>query len=272
MFGRIHYMEIVQLFQSAASTAERLEHVADQALALYYLGMAWSAGGVYTNARQVLEIARTLALRRSAHRILALIMHQLGVNESEYGNYSAAREYYHQALAYFIKNDVKDKNPVQPNYVQSAHALKPEDQHVISAILHSLGYIEQMKGNYPAARKYFGEALVLQRELNNKQGVARILHNLGLIEQMNGDYPIARRCYEESLDIKRELNYKDGIAATLNNLAIIEYKEGNYLAALLHLEESCSIYEQLGFLHELENSRKSLKEVRAKEQKQSQND
>ncbi|MBI4670647.1 MAG: FAD-dependent oxidoreductase [Chloroflexi bacterium] len=143
LFGHVQYLEIVRLFQRAVNTAKRLENVQDQALALYYLGRAWSYGGEFANARQALETSRAFALRANARSTLAATLYELGSIESDQGNYPAAREYLEQALA--LERELGDKGG-------------------IAYTLQQFGVIEFKQGNYPAARAHYEQGLALERE------------------------------------------------------------------------------------------------------------
>jgi len=265
LFRRVHYTELVQLFERAVKTAEQLENLEAQAEALYYLGVAWSEGGEYANARQALETSRKLAVRVRARVILAAALYALGTIESDQGNYPAARKLYDESLALerelgnqlgiattlhqlgMIESDQGNYPAARKLYDESL-ALERElgDQDGIAATLHQLGRIESDQGNYPAARKLYDESLALKRELGDQGGIATTLHALGNIEYAQRNYPAARKWYDESLALKRELGDQGGIAATLHALGTIESDQGNYPAARKLYDEALALERELG--------------------------
>jgi len=72
-------------------------------------------------------------------------------------------------------------------------------------------FIARRQGNYAEAVAQDEEALVILREIGDKQGTADALNNLGIVARMQGDYAVAQVRYEESLAIKREIGDKRGV-------------------------------------------------------------
>jgi predicted ATPase/DNA-binding SARP family transcriptional activator len=136
-----------------------------------------------------------------------------------------------------------------------------DDKLGIAVSLNSLGSVTHAQGNYEAARSFYEESLSIRRGLGDGQGIADSLNNLGLVAQNQGDYEAARSLYEQSLAIKRELRDEGGIAALLNNLAEAAWYQGDYTSSRSLLEKSVPIWQRLGYKHGLAHSLNGLGNV-----------
>ena len=112
-------------------------------------------------------------------------------------------------------------------------------------------------GNYPDAKKYADNALLLSKKTNFKKGEAKAYHNIGIIYYYQGNYPEALKNYFASLKINEEIlnslpngegqgGAKKGIAASYNNIGVIYKEQGNYPDALKNHFASLKIREAIG--------------------------
>ncbi|QDU29442.1 photosystem I assembly protein Ycf3 [Anatilimnocola aggregata] len=119
----------------------------------------------------------------------------------------------------------------------------------VADTLNSLGILTSDQGDYPAARKYYEEALVVYRKVlgNEHKSTAGTLNNLGILASDQGDYPAARKYYEEALAIQRkELgNEHPSTADTLSNLGVLARGQGDYPAARKYCEEALVVYRKV---------------------------
>ena len=74
---------------------------------------------------------------------------------------------------------------------------------------------------------------------------ASTLHQLGMIAQDQGDYPEARRLYGESLAITERLGDQGGRASTLGELGLLARQQKDYQAALSYTLQALDIFERL---------------------------
>jgi predicted ATPase/transcriptional regulator with XRE-family HTH domain len=114
-----------------------------------------------------------------------------------------------------------------------------------SDTLKEVGTLAWLQGDYPAARRYYEESLVISRRLGDRLGVAKGLNNLGNICNEEDDLESARRYYEESLVIAQEMGQQGGISRILNNLGTVAHKQSDYEAARSYYEESIVVRRQL---------------------------
>ncbi len=117
---------------------------------------------------------------------------------------------------------------------------------VIASSLVNLGPVHLALGDVAIARALYEEALGMRQDLTDRALVAGLLNNLGNLVRNSGDASAARAMYEESLAIKRELGDKQGIANTLNNLGLAASAQGEFDLARAMYEESLAIKRELG--------------------------
>ena len=64
---------------------------------------------------------------------------------------------------------------------------KEEEKRRTAFSLHQSGILQQKKGNYKEAEKFYSKSLEIFEELSDKPGIASSLHQLGMIRQEKGD-------------------------------------------------------------------------------------
>jgi len=124
----------------------------------------------------------------------------------------------------------------------------------MAASLNVLGEVVLDQGDYAAARAYQEEALVIQRQIGDRRGIALSLNNLGHAVLEQGDDGLAKTLLEESLAIRRELGDLQGIADSLTNLGIVARAQGDHNVARKLFEESLAIRRELGDKRGIANS------------------
>jgi tetratricopeptide (TPR) repeat protein len=121
-----------------------------------------------------------------------------------------------------------------------------EDRPGVAALLHNLGTVVENEGDCAGARALYEEALAINRALGNRAWEAYNLQNLGNIASRLGDYEQGRALCEQCLEVRRELGDKQGIASALCNLGNAIQRLGNLAAARSLYEESIEIHRALG--------------------------
>ena len=120
------------------------------------------------------------------------------------------------------------------------------DQGEMARIYLSLGGIARQHSNYAAAIEYHTAALTIQRQLDNKQGMADALHNLGVAETFLGHYEAAQQCFAECYAIDCALGDQWGMFLDLNSWGVLAYMQGDYASARRRLTEGVAIARRLG--------------------------
>jgi tetratricopeptide (TPR) repeat protein len=105
-----------------------------------------------------------------------------------------------------------------------------------------LAYVSWHMADFKAAEKLSQEALVMYRDLGDKEGIADAL--------LAQAYPIGnvllRAQIEESLALYQELGDKAGISRALYTVAQLDYEEGRYTEARLCSEQCLEMDRQIG--------------------------
>ncbi len=133
-----------------------------------------------------------------------------------------------------------------------------DDRWGMANSLNNLGNVAWDQGDHATARTLHRESLAIMRQLDDRWGTARSLNNLGNVAWDEGDYPAARALHEESLAIMRERGDRGVIAASVFNLGIVAYALHDLPAAEALYEESLTIARELGLRQRIASSLNEL--------------
>jgi len=134
------------------------------------------------------------------------ILNYLGVVHRNKGDYSAAMNYYFDALKAAEKYD---------NLVQIAYSNN------------NLGGIFTLKGDYNNAINYMEKALSTFKELNDYEGMGYVNINLGNLYRHNYDFETAIKYFQDAISYKEHVNDSIGITTALNLKALCYYENDN---------------------------------------------
>jgi predicted ATPase/DNA-binding SARP family transcriptional activator len=112
--------------------------------------------------------------------------------------------------------------------------------------LGAAGWMAYVQHDYPAARAFYGQALLILREHDAPADAANALNMLALVAREEGDVPGALSLFEESLARCRELGHSARLGAVLQNLGSLLLQQGEYEMARTYLTESVSWCEAAG--------------------------
>ena len=115
----------------------------------------------------------------------------------------------------------------------------------LAAALMSIAYVKSNSGYANDAIKLYQETLIIQTELDNKDGIATILNNLANIYDDKGNIPKALEFYQNSMEIRVKIGDLSGVASTLNNLAYLYTKLEEYDMAIESFTESLEMSIEL---------------------------
>ena len=108
------------------------------------------------------------------------------------------------------------------------------------------GTLGVAEGDYPAARASFEGALVIERELDRKQGVAHNLLGLGWVALQQGDAAEAERLLGEAIVVELEVGRVPRIAEALEGLAGAAASQNRAERALLLLGAADAAWAAMG--------------------------
>jgi tetratricopeptide (TPR) repeat protein len=103
--------------------------------------------------------------------------------------------------------------------------------------LGNLGSCHRRLGDYPRAIDLHTQALIIDREIDNREGEAAALTRLGNCHYRLGDYRWAIDLETQALPIAREIGNRQGEATALRNLGLCHAALGDYRQAIdLHTQ------------------------------------
>lgn len=205
------------------------EHAADHRRSAYVVGLARILHRYVNSTRAVdLSTVSTHALR-AAEEVgdlngQAHVLRQLGVADSQVGQFDAAVEHHRRALALFRQTG---------DTTGEAHTLS------------NLATIDHRRGDHKAALDGHQRAVALARQAGDRFVEATALNNLAGAEDRLGNNANAYDACRKALAIFRELGatYCESIA--LNNLANAEMGRGEYSLAFKRLRRSLAVVQAL---------------------------
>ncbi len=106
----------------------------------------------------------------------------------------------------------------------------------------NIGYVHSLYRTTPEEFNYADSALKIFEELGDKYGQMKAMHNVGLV---TSNPPTALEYFFSSLRLARELGDKNIIASSLQQIAIIYRDEGNYPEAWKNFNECLKIRREL---------------------------
>ena len=112
--------------------------------------------------------------------------------------------------------------------------------------LRSLGVMEALTGDYPAAVASLARAAALYRDLGDQSGQAHALNNLGHLHALTGDYPAATATCERALTVARSCGDQAAEARVLGGLGWVQQLTGDHRAAAANLASALDLYRGLG--------------------------
>ncbi|MGC8945817.1 MAG: tetratricopeptide repeat protein [Anaerolineae bacterium] len=113
------------------------------------------------------------------------------------------------------------------------------------AFAYALDDLFERSGHWDLRRRALEDGLDAARAVSLRD-TAALTHNLGVLAQAQGDYPEARRLYGESLRLKEQLGDRARVAITTAQLALLEEAEGNLPRALELITRAEAAFAQLG--------------------------
>ncbi|MDJ0737152.1 MAG: tetratricopeptide repeat protein [Nostocaceae cyanobacterium] len=118
-----------------------------------------------------------------------------------------------------------------------------EEKSDFAAALIDLGILYEHLGKYPQSIKNLQQALVIERNIGDRQGEAAALANLGLNYQNMGNYQTALENFHQQLMIAREIKDDEEEAKALNNLGTVYYWLGQYQKAIDYQQQKLKVLQ-----------------------------
>jgi predicted ATPase/class 3 adenylate cyclase len=118
----------------------------------------------------------------------------------------------------------------------------------------ALANVVYWRGDYPAARDRYEDALALHVALGDEAGAADVRSSLGWVAAATGDWATARRRFGEAAESARARGDRTGLGFALHALGMSAHRDGDGPAARAVLEEAVSLLRASGDTFGLANA------------------
>ncbi|MEO8760452.1 MAG: tetratricopeptide repeat protein [Bacteroidia bacterium] len=141
----------------------------------------------------------------------------------------------------------KDNSQKALEYLLQALKINEElgDKQGIGSCSNNIGAVYQYQSNFTKALEYYLKSLKISEERGDKQWIAACYSNIGLIYDNQGDYTKALSFHFRALKIREELGDKQGIGTCYNNIGIIYIGKLDYPKALEYQLKALKISEEI---------------------------
>jgi CHAT domain-containing protein/Tfp pilus assembly protein PilF len=215
--------------------------------------------------QQAMDVYKEIGDERGEGEILG----GLGLIYSNNKDYRTAMPYYQEALK--IREKVDDKflmgnslnsigaiynnlhdYPQAIIYYDKAEALRTQigdlaglarTQSLKAGSYLALGEDLNNSGRYPEALELLERALLINRNLNAKSGIAEALNQMGFVYSNIGEYNMAVERISEAAGLMKEENNTTGLAGVYNHLGIVLQLSGKFEKSSEYFNNSLKIYE-----------------------------
>jgi tetratricopeptide (TPR) repeat protein len=199
----------------------------------YYYGIISRLKADYPTALNHLNKYLSYYEHKGDSSRVAGVLYQIGVVQSHYGNYEKSLASYYRSL---------DIEEADGNYYSVGYTLNV------------IGIILKETAAYPDAIRTFNQALIIFDSLNALSDKTDVLVNLGNTHSMLNNFDEAKKYYRQALEIDKVRGKERGVAVSLANLAYLFDKIKLYDSALIYHREGLAIRERLSRPEDLSRS------------------
>lgn len=194
-----------------------IESYAQNALGVIYRNISAYDKAIATHLK-----AKKLAELAEDTEQLVISLNMLGVVYRRMDLVKPALDYHKKAIdiAYAVKN---------PSF---------ELKHSIAVSQNSMGNIYLTLKQYDLALNQFKKSIVIEKESNNRLGLAINHQNIGYVDEAQGRLDDALKNYQKSLEYNNSLDSEVGRAICYNSIGQIYIKQGKYNEAKVIIEDA----------------------------------
>jgi len=120
-----------------------------------------------------------------------------------------------------------------------------DDKQGMAITYHSLGVIAEVQWDLDTAEKWCNLSLAIKQELGDEYGMALTYHELGMLVEKRGDLDVAEDWYNQALIINQKLDDEHGMAINYHELGIVAKERGELNTAREWYKKSLIILERL---------------------------
>lgn len=201
--------------------ARSIRYIEAECYALNCLGIIYRNISHYDKALEAHQKAKVLADLAGNLEMQVESLNMIGVVYRRMDLVKPALDFHKKALD--IANAVK--NP--------SKTLKAS----IAVSQNSMGNIYMTLKQYELAIKEFQKSLVIEKEANNRLGLAINYQNLGYADEAEGKLNLALKNYKRSLDYNNQINSEVGRVICYNSIGQVYIKQKKYNDAKVIIEE-----------------------------------
>ena len=245
------YQQALAIFQELDNNQE-LDDKKAAGVILNNMGAAYHKLGKYQPAldsyQQALAIFQKLG---KGVRVFARVtLNNIAATYDSLGKSQQAQDYYQQALA--IQSEIGDEpsliKTTLPMILNLEPLILPKSPKTAKEAeeirLYQEGVEEFKQGGYTVAISKLQEALVIAREVGNKQREWTNLNQIGLAYSNMGEYKLALDFFEQALAIPK--NVFENMGAINFNIGLVYSSLGDYNKALEFYQQAAALSQKLG--------------------------
>jgi tetratricopeptide (TPR) repeat protein len=132
-------------------------------------------------------------------------------------------------------------------YLKALDNLKEGDETLdLSAVYHQLGITASRRKDLDAAERWFLQGLEIKQTEGDQRGMAKSYHHLAIVAELRGDIDSAESWYRKSLAIELALDNRPGIAVSYQQLGNIARRRDDLDAAEQWYLKALEIKEMIG--------------------------
>jgi tetratricopeptide (TPR) repeat protein len=109
-----------------------------------------------------------------------------------------------------------------------------------------LGLVAKQRGDYQTAQLKFDVALVINRDIGDKEGEGLVLNGLGSLASEQENYDLAEEHFREALVLAQKIENVEMQSFITSNLGLLEIRREDYAQARVWLEQSLSLAQVVG--------------------------
>jgi tetratricopeptide (TPR) repeat protein len=210
VFGNVKTDTLKMTFLLTKS--QEAKYLEGQSYSLNMLGENYRNLSIYNKAIETHQEALELAIKAKNISLQVVSLNMLGVVYRRLDVIRTALDYHKEAL----------------DLAETVKPITLELKHSIAISQNSMGNIYLALKQYDLALGLFLKSLEIEKELNNKLGLAINYHNIGYAQEAKGFIDDALINYETSLKYNNEINSNIGRVICYNSIGKIYILKGEY--------------------------------------------
>ena len=256
--------EAIVSFQRVLKITEQYRIPIIQCYSLTSLAHMYFRQGRIEESLQLYEQAIDVSRKAKNAEGLSLSLRMLGEVLLGMDRQSEALLHFHEAASIFARLKDDESEALMWSNIATTHEREQNYPDAIAAwekvqtlrraadnspgkleAIEAMARVTRQQGDDPARTlQYYGEALDLAEELDDRNKQGDLFNTMGILEWQQGRYKEALSCYERALKIFRGLDDQVHQGVVLNSLGVTLTKLNRYEEALNRLEEAYKLHCQ----------------------------